>query len=111
MAEKAEVFYDESLTTPQAICDWITHLGFSSTLMRVSDSESQKDHSDGQVELHISGMTCASCVYNIESHLEKLDGVLEARVALSTQRGVVTFDSDRVGPRQIIEHITVFELS
>ena len=111
MAGKAEVFYDKSLVSPSAICDWITALGFLTTLQNDSDTvrnngviqENGKTH----VELHIGGMTCSSCVYNIESHVAKIDGVFKARVALSTQKGMFTFDPDRIGPRQIIDNIIV----
>ena len=47
-------------------------------------------------------MTCASCVHSIESSLLKVDGVISASVALATNRGKFVFDSDRVGPRDII---------
>lgn len=111
MAGKAEVFYDKSLVSPPAICDWITTLGFPSNLLNDTDTvrnngiiqENGKTH----VELHIGGMTCSSCVYNIESHVAKMEGVFKARVALSTQKGMFTFDPDRIGPRQIIDQIIV----
>lgn len=50
-------------------------------------------------------MTCASCVALIESSLLKVRGVIAACVALSTNRGKFTYDSDRIGPRDIIERI------
>lgn len=111
MAGKAEVFYDKSLVTPQEICDWITALGFPSSLQSGNETVAKKGaiQEDGkaEIELHIGGMTCSSCVYNIESHVVKTDGIFQARVALSTQKGVFTYDPDRVGPRQIIDQIIV----
>ena len=50
-------------------------------------------------------MTCASCVGLIESSLLKVRGVISASVALSTNRGKFTYDSDKIGPRDIIERI------
>lgn len=110
MAGKAEVFYDKSLVSPQAICDWITALGFSSSLQNNINSQINgkiQENGKSGVELHITGMTCSSCVYNIESDISKLDGVIQARVALSTQKGMFIYDPDRVGPRQIIDRIIV----
>lgn len=110
MAGKAEVFYDPAKTSPQDICDWITSLGFPSSIQSNSGSAANGrilENGTAEVELHIGGMTCSSCVYNIESHVSKLDGVRDARVALSTQKGLFTFDPDRIGPRQIIDHIVV----
>jgi len=45
-----------------------------------------------QVELAISGMTCASCASRIERKLNKLDGV-EATVNYATEEAAVSFDS------------------
>ncbi|KZS15183.1 Copper transporting pATPase, ATP7a-like protein [Daphnia magna] len=109
MAGKAEVFYDKSLVSPQAICDWITTLGFPSNLLdgtdRTKNNDFIQENGKAQVELHIGGMTCSSCVYNIEMHVAKMDGIFQARVALSTQKGMFMFDPDRIGPRQIIDQI------
>ena len=111
MAGKAEVFYDKFLVTPQAICDWISALGFPSSLQSDSDPMTKngvnQENGKAEAELHIGGMTCSSCVYNIESHVAKMNGIIQARVALSTQKGVFTYDPDRVGPRQIIDQIIV----
>lgn len=52
-------------------------------------------------------MTCASCVNKIESAVKKLSGVLSASVALSTSRGVFTFDPAVRGPRDIIKAVEV----
>ena len=50
-------------------------------------------------------MTCSSCVSKIESNLLKRNGVLEASVSLATMKAHVSFESDRVGPRDILELI------
>jgi len=51
-----------------------------------------------QWQLHITGMTCASCAGRIEKALRKLPGVLEAGVNLATEtasvRALSTADSD-----------------
>jgi Cu+-exporting ATPase len=50
-------------------------------------------------------MSCASCVNKIESNVGKLNGVLSASVALTTQRGKFLFDPTETGPRDIVEAI------
>ena len=55
----------------------------------------------------IGGMTCASCVHQIESKLKTKPGVLSAAVALATSSGRFTFDPEQTGPRNIIEAIKV----
>lgn len=113
MAGKAEVYYDKSKTSPSAICEWITSLGFPSKLQNSKSSKEDGDQSDigkVEVELEINGMTCSSCVYNIESNIMKMDGMIKAAVALATHRGIFAYDPDKVGPRQIIDQIKVRNL-
>ncbi|NUS65741.1 MAG: copper-translocating P-type ATPase [Saccharothrix sp.] len=58
---------------------------------------------DTQVELAITGMTCASCANRIERKLNKLDGVT-ATVNYATEKARVTFPSD-VDPRVLVEQV------
>jgi P-type Cu+ transporter len=58
---------------------------------------------DTQVELAITGMTCASCAARIERKLNKLDGVT-ATVNYATEKARVTFPSD-VDPRVLVEQV------
>ncbi|GLQ30084.1 heavy metal translocating P-type ATPase [Litoribrevibacter albus] len=44
--------------------------------------------------LLIKGITCAACVWLIEKHLEKIDGIQEVRVNLSTHRASITWDTN-----------------
>ena len=41
--------------------------------------------------LNIGGMTCASCVYHVESALAKVDGVADASVNLATEKATVKY--------------------
>lgn len=52
-------------------------------------------------------MTCASCVSKIERHMKALPGVKSIDIALLTHRGKVRFDASVIGPRDIIDAITV----
>lgn len=58
--------------------------------------------------MQITGMTCASCVHNIESKLNLTRGILMASVALATNKAQVEFDPEVLGPRDIIKIIQVF---
>lgn len=90
MAAKAEVTYDPSRLLPQQIANSISDLGFPS---EVIDGES----GSGEVQVDIKGMTCASCVHLIESTLVRKAGILEATVALATERGKIKFDPTVLG--------------
>ncbi|KAL3879473.1 hypothetical protein ACJMK2_031769 [Sinanodonta woodiana] len=99
MAQKAEVKYDAAYILPSQIANKIISIGFNATVL---ESESL---GHGTAELHITGMTCSSCVHLIESTLQKKRGIVSASVALATERGNFTFDPEKIGPRTIIDII------
>jgi Cu+-exporting ATPase len=49
-----------------------------------------------EIQLPITGMTCASCVRRVEKALGKVDGVAEANVNLATEKATVSYDPSRV---------------
>lgn len=55
----------------------------------------------------VRGMTCASCVHKIESSLMREKGIIYASVALATNKAHVKYDSEIIGPRDIIKLIEV----
>ncbi|CAH1132290.1 unnamed protein product [Ceutorhynchus assimilis] len=99
LAARAEVQFDPSMVTPPDIAASITELGFPSTVMVQSGA------GQSEADIEIFGMTCASCVYKIESNIIKVPGILSAQVALTTQRGKFKYDPEVTGPRSIIEAI------
>jgi Cu+-exporting ATPase len=60
--------------------------------------------SSDQLELPITGMTCASCASRIERSLNRLDGV-HASVNYATERATVEFDSGSVAPERLVEAV------
>uniref|UniRef100_A0A8C8YLY6 Copper-transporting ATPase 2 n=1 Tax=Prolemur simus TaxID=1328070 RepID=A0A8C8YLY6_PROSS len=99
MAGKAEVKYNPEVIQPLQIAQLVTDQGFEATVM--------EDYagSVGEIELIITGMTCASCVHNIESKLTRTNGITYASVALATSKALVKFDPEIIGPRDIIKII------
>jgi len=61
------------------------------------EDDLEKHTGDGRVTLSVGGMSCASCVANIETALKSLDGVAGANVNFALERATVEFDPDRVG--------------
>ncbi|GIW32620.1 MAG: ATPase [Meiothermus sp.] len=76
-AESATVAYDPTITTPQALIEKIQEVGYTPVV--------------AEVELGITGMTCAACVGRVERALKKLDGVLSSSVNLATERATVRY--------------------
>ncbi|XP_037833258.1 copper-transporting ATPase 1 isoform X2 [Kryptolebias marmoratus] len=99
MAGKAEVRYDPKVTDPLKVAESIKELGFTASVME------NYEGSNGNLELVVRGMTCASCVHKIESSLVKEKGIIYASVALATNKAHVKYDSEIIGPRDIIKLI------
>ncbi|NXP59828.1 ATP7B ATPase, partial [Chloropsis cyanopogon] len=102
MAGKADIKYKPELIQPLEIAELIRNLGFEATIME------NNAETEGQVEFLITGMTCASCVHNIESKLMRTNGIFSASVALATSKAHIQFDPEIIGPRDIIKVIKKF---
>uniref|UniRef100_A0A8C2X6M5 P-type Cu(+) transporter n=1 Tax=Cyclopterus lumpus TaxID=8103 RepID=A0A8C2X6M5_CYCLU len=99
MASKAEVRYNPELIDPVKIAECVKELGFTASVME------NYEGSDGNLELVVRGMTCASCVHKIESSLMKEKGIIYASVALATNKAHIKHDSEIIGPRDVIKLI------
>lgn len=67
-----------------------------------------KDLSAGHSKcfIHIRGMTCASCVANIERNLKNEHGIYSVLVALMASKAEVRYNPDVMDPLKIVECIT-----
>ncbi|QXV56223.1 cation-translocating P-type ATPase [Amycolatopsis sp. TNS106] len=68
-----------------------------------TDTTSVATASNSEVELAITGMTCASCAMRIERKLNKLDGVT-ATVNYATEKAKVSYPAG-IEPRQLVEQV------
>lgn len=107
LTEKAEVRYNPEYLIPSQIATMIQQLGYGARVLDV-DRQGERDGIE-TVELHIEGMTCASCVYKVERESKKMKGMLEASVTLLTNRGQFKFDKSMgIGTRDIIKRSNLF---
>ena len=58
-----------------------------------------------QIDLPITGMTCASCVNRVEKALKKVPGVSAANVNLSSEQASVSYDPAQVAPSLLLEAV------
>ncbi|XP_062908986.1 copper-transporting ATPase 2 [Mobula hypostoma] len=98
MAGKAEVKYNPDIIQPTAIAELIKDLGFGATVIEDMSSA-------GNLELSMTGMNCASCVHNIESKLNRVDGILHVSVNFATKKAHIKLDPELLGPRDVIRII------
>jgi Cu+-exporting ATPase len=75
--EQATITYDPQQVQPQQLVNAVEHTGYGV----LTD----------QIEMLITGMTCASCQGRVEKALRKTEGVIEANVNLATERATVTY--------------------
>jgi Cu+-exporting ATPase len=61
--------------------------------------------SEQTITLPVSGMTCASCVANIERGLKKLEGVQDTSVNFGAENAVVAFDPKQLHVKDIVKNI------
>ncbi len=57
------------------------------------------------IKLRIDGMSCASCVNNVETALKKTEGVKEARVNITDDSATVTFDESVLRQEEVLSAI------
>ncbi|MFO7605178.1 MAG: copper-translocating P-type ATPase [Desulfurivibrionaceae bacterium] len=93
--ENMELQWDPATIGLEQIADKIKGLGFEMIMP-------SRDH---EVRLNIEGMSCASCSARIEKVVSGMDGVESVAVNLPANSGLVRFDPDKVGLRQIREKI------
>ena len=57
------------------------------------------------IVLNIRGMTCSACVARIEKALQKLNGIENVSVSLTTEKAMISFDSKKIDLPVIIKTI------
>ncbi|MHA1977705.1 MAG: heavy metal translocating P-type ATPase [Candidatus Hodarchaeales archaeon] len=97
ITEEAEVIFDPLRTNVPSVIKKVEDVGYSAK--EVIEQEA------GEIDLDISGMTCASCVMKIEKGIKNLDGIQYVAVNLTTEKAHVKFNSSEVKVRSIIEAI------
>ncbi|MEW5727994.1 MAG: copper ion binding protein, partial [Pseudomonadota bacterium] len=87
-SEQADIRYDPAATSPADLARAVERAGFS-----VPEEE---------MELSISGMTCAACSTRLEKVLGKVSGVSSAQVNLAAERARVTFVPGSVAAADLV---------
>ena len=82
-AERARVEFDENKARPSELTSAIAAAGYT-PIVEV-------------IEFPVRGMTCASCVARVERALNKLPGVIEARVNLASESARVRYSAASTG--------------
>ena len=77
---------------------------------KVEEAEAPQEEKPGKdilkKQFPVTGMSCASCVANVESTLRKQAGVLNAYVNLASQTATIEFSPAVTNPRALRESVT-----
>ncbi|XP_056393708.1 copper-transporting ATPase 1 isoform X2 [Hyla sarda] len=126
------VEYDPLVTSPETICAAIEDMGFDASLAGLlpeitlepthkpqrnsfhskegfskesPEHSSQETRTTSKCFIQVSGMTCASCVANIERNLRKEDGIHSVLVALMAGKAEVRYNPMIIQPSGVAELI------
>lgn len=91
--ETAFVKYDRRFMSDTSIRNAIDDMGFDCSLSRQT------------TVINVKGMTCNSCVKNIENTIKSAKGVILINVSLKYEEAVITFDPELTHPDAIAEAI------
>jgi Cu+-exporting ATPase len=86
ITDKAKVTYNNSQTSVEELISAVRNSGYG------AEDLSLLKEDVGDIELKISGMTCASCVTSVEKALNNVKGVHEVSVNLITEKATIVFD-------------------
>lgn len=105
--KSAVVTYVPSETDPDAIASQIDDLGFEAAVAAKphGDSNSSSLSAFSMCKISVIGMTCHSCVRNIESNIGAKDGIVTIVVSLERNMATVTYDPSVLMPKQIADMI------
>ena len=102
-----ELIHRESLDTfYNSRCGWTPGPPEKSKINTGAFRDSIKKADEAlSVEIVLSGIRCASCVWLIEKFLLRMEGVLSARVNYATHRLAIQWDENKISLRDILEGI------
>ena len=109
--EKARIRYDASVTDAHALCEHIDDMGFEASVPDSAfDDIARRNRTNnnpnlGSCVVAIEGMTCKSCVANIEGVIGELPEVNTIRVSLERKRGDIEFDASVTSAQALADRI------
>lgn len=98
--------YNPSQTDPSKIANDIEDMGFVCPYEENSnENENDLNTKILDTRINVIGMTCMSCVKNIENTISKIEGILLIKVDLDGKCANVKYDSNLISAKQIVDGI------
>ncbi|KAI8583150.1 hypothetical protein K450DRAFT_224457 [Umbelopsis ramanniana AG] len=111
---KVKFQLDRNVTTQRQIQRIIQKLGFSAESIDITKMERSEDEMNEServdknlviTRLIVTGMTCSSCVSNIEKTLLRHDGINKAQVNLLAKSAFISHNPSKIGSRDLVNII------
>lgn len=105
LAENAGyIDYDPQLTDPKQLANDIDDMGFECAYPNETNA-AQEETQLAECRIQIVGMTCQSCVRNIEGTISKAKGCQSIVVNLEQKEACVSYDARVTSPRELADQI------
>ena len=95
--KKASIVYDPTFTDPETLRSHIDDMGFEASLPQAQTTK-KPSSSSAEVVISVKGMTCNSCVNNIEGTIGEKPGVKSIKVSLEKKEAVIQYDANVISP-------------
>ena len=103
--KQAIIMYDVSKTNARQLVDYIDDLGFEASLPRQNAQRHVTQPQLDDVVIHVGGMTCQSCVRNIEDVIGAKAGVRSIKVSLEQKQARIRYDTSVSGAASLRDAI------
>lgn len=103
--EKGTITYNSKETDPVTLRDYIDDMGFEATLLNEEGQTILEAEKPQTCVISIKGMTCNSCVRNIQSTVGGNPGIRNIKVDLEREEGTVEYDPAVVSAKVIADMI------
>ena len=101
----ANLVIDTALISPEAAAEAIDDMGFDAKLLSHNSTGGGGGDMYKTGLISVKGMTCQSCVRNIEGNIKDKPGVVSISVSLSDEEATVVFDQSVTDQDKIAEMI------
>ena len=103
--KEAVIKYDAAATNPETLCEQIDDMGFDARLATKAEAKAEGEQRTQTTRINIEGMTCNSCVKNIEGVVSEEPGVTHITVSLEKKLGTVQYDPKVTNPEKLRDRI------
>lgn len=124
--KRATIIYDEHKISPAVLLDAMQEVGYASSIAKLRPPSIRQEKANGVSRrtslatrrptspaasteniavLSIDGMTCHSCVKNIEETMSGKSGIISIKVALKEKRGVIRYDPALWTPQKVADAV------